>query len=256
MMYETFLANLLGSAEIPEDRITEQVNMIDGLEKTGYLVLGILDFANQEHVPLKFLARLLERQSWKMKPFLYENHICLLKYSKTAIHQNLSFDEKELHILEQLLEQYEYRIGVSNIFTELKRMKDAYAQAVFTLQWNQKTGQSQGVLCQYKDVVMYHLFSRMETEMEPVSMQSEFYRELAVYDREHHTSYGRTVLCYLKNDCSATRTAADLGLHRNTVRNMISMVEEQYAVSLDDSEEKMRYILSEQIQQYIKWREK
>ena len=37
------------------------------------------------------------------KPFLYENHICLLKYSKTAIHQNLSFDEKELHILEQLL---------------------------------------------------------------------------------------------------------------------------------------------------------
>ena len=79
MMYETFLANLLGSAEIPEDRITEQVNMIDGLEKTGYLVLGILDFANQEHVPLKFLARLLERQSWKMKPFLYENHICLLK---------------------------------------------------------------------------------------------------------------------------------------------------------------------------------
>ena len=96
--------------------------------------MGILDFANQEHVPLKFLARLLERQSWKMKPFLYENHICLLKYSKTAIHQNLSFDEKELHILEQLLEQYEYRIGVSNIFTELKRMKDAYAQAVFTLQ--------------------------------------------------------------------------------------------------------------------------
>ena len=76
-----------------------------------------------------------------------ENHICLLKYSKTAIHQDLSFDEKELHILKQLLEQYEYRIGVSNIFTELKRMKDAYAQAVFTLQWNQKTGQSQGVLC-------------------------------------------------------------------------------------------------------------
>ena len=252
MMYETFLANLLGSAEIPEDRITEQVNMIDGLEKTGYLVLGILDFANQEHVPLKFLARLLERQSWKMKPFLYENHICLLKYSKTAIHQNLSFDEKELHILEQLLEQYEYRIGVSNIFTELKRMKDAYAQAVFTLQWNQKTEQNTEVLCQYKDVVMYHLFSRMESEMEPVSMQSEFYRELAVYDREHHTSYGRTVLCYLKNDCSATRTAAELGIHRNTVRNIISMVEERYAVSLDDSEEKMRYILSEQIQEYIR----
>ena len=252
MMYETFLANLLGSAEIPEDRITEQVNMIDGLEKTGYLVLGILDFANQEHVPLKFLARLLERQSWKMKPFLYENHICLLKYSKTAIHQNLSFDEKELHILEQLLEQYEYRIGVSNIFTELKRMKDAYAQAVFTLQWNQKTEQNTEVLCQYKDVVMYHLFSRMESEMEPVSMQSEFYRELAVYDREHHTSYGRTVLCYLKNDCSATRTAAELGIHRNTVRNVISMVEERYAVSLDDSEEKMRYILSEQIQEYIR----
>ena len=47
MMYETFLANLLGTAEIPEDRITEQVNMIDGLEETGYFALGILDFSNQ-----------------------------------------------------------------------------------------------------------------------------------------------------------------------------------------------------------------
>lgn len=54
---------------------------------------------------------------------------------------------------------------------------------------------------------------------------------------------GRTLLP--ENDCSATRTAAELGIHRNTVRNIISMVEERYAVSLDDSEEKMRYILSE-----------
>lgn len=70
-----FWQTCLEAAEIPEDRITEQVNMIDGLEKTGYLVLGILDFANQEHVPLKFLARLLERQSWKMKPFLYKTYL-------------------------------------------------------------------------------------------------------------------------------------------------------------------------------------
>ena len=145
--------------------------------------------------------------------FLYENHICLLKYSKTAIHQNLSFDEKELHILEQLLEQYEYQIGVSNIFTELKRMKDAYAQAVFTLQWNQKTEQNTEVLCQYKDVVMYHLFSRMESEMEPVSMQSEFYRNWP-YMTESITLVWQDSTLLPENDCSATRTAAELGIHR------------------------------------------
>ena len=100
-------------------------------------------------------------------------------------------------------------------------MKDAYAQAVFTLQWNQKTGQSRGIVSVQR-CGNVSFVSRMETEMEPVSMQSEFYRELAVYDREHHTLYGRTVLCYLKNDCSATRTAAELGIHRNTVRNIIS----------------------------------
>lgn len=254
MMYETFLANLMGNAEIPADRITEQVNMIDGLEETGYLILGVLDFSSQERVPLKFFARMLERQSWDIKPFLYENHICLLKFSQNPIRQKNFMSETELHIINQLLEQYEYRIGISNVFTELKRMKDAYAQAVFTLQWNQKTGQSTEVLCQYKDVMMYHLFSKMEEEMEPASMKSELHRELAEYDRKHHTLHGKTVLCYLKNDCSATRTAAELGIHRNTVRNIISMVEEQYAVSFDDAEEKMRYILSEQIQKYLRKR--
>ena len=253
MMYETFLANLLGTAEIPEDRITEQVNMIDGLEETGYFVLGILDFSNQENVPLKFLARLLERQSWEIKPFLYEKHICLLKYSKVPLHQEIFFNEKELGILRQLLEQYQYRVGISNIFYELRCLRDAYTQAVFTLAWNKNVSQKtkEQVIYQYKDVVMYHLFSRMEDEMNPRAMQSEFYREVAKYDREHHSAYGKTVLCYLKNDCSATRTAVELGIHRNTVRNVIQSVEENYGISLDDAEEKMRYILSMQIEQYI-----
>ena len=57
--------------------------------------------------------------------------------------------------------------------------------------------------------------------------------------------------CYLKNDCSATRTSAELGIHRNTVRNVIQSVEENYGISLDDAEEKMRYILSMQIEQYL-----
>ena len=94
MMYETFLANLLGTAEIPEDRITEQVNMIDGLEETGYFAPRILDFFQSGNVPLKFLARLLERQSWEIKPFLYEKHICLLKYSKVPLHQEEVFSMK------------------------------------------------------------------------------------------------------------------------------------------------------------------
>lgn len=237
----------------PEDRITEQVNMIDGLEETGYFVLGILDFSNQENVPLKFLARLLERQSWEIKPFLYEKHICLLKYSKVPLHQEIFFNEKELGILRQLLEQYQYRVGISNIFYELRCLRDAYTQAVFTLAWNKNVSQKtkEQVIYQYKDVVMYHLFSRMEDEMNPRAMQSEFYREVAKYDREHHSAYGKTVLCYLKNDCSATRTAVELGIHRNTVRNVIQSVEENYGISLDDAEEKMRYILSMQIEQYI-----
>ena len=195
----------------------------------------------------------MERQSWEIKPFLYEKHICLLKYSKVPLHQEVFFNEKELGILRQLLEQYQYRIGISNIFNELRCLRDAYTQAVFTLSWNENVLQKtkEQVIYQYKDVVMYHLFSRMEDEMNPRAMQSEFYREVAKYDREHHSAYGKTVLCYLKNDCSATRTSAELGIHRNTVRNVIQSVEENYGISLDDAEEKMRYILSMQIEQYL-----
>ena len=60
-----------------------------------------------------------------------------------------------------------------------------------------------------------------------------------------------SIIVHMENDCSATRTSAELGIHRNTVRNVIQSVEENYGISLDDAEEKMRYILSMQIEQYL-----
>jgi hypothetical protein len=84
MMYETFLINMMNPAAMSKERVQEQIQNIDGLEEDGRFVLGILSFSGEETAHLGFLARMLEREMWNVKPFIYEGQICLLKALDTG----------------------------------------------------------------------------------------------------------------------------------------------------------------------------
>lgn len=66
----------------------------------------------------------------------------------------------------------------------------------------------------------------------PICYEAEV---LYSYDKTHHTSYCRTLLGYLQFERNAVITAKALFLHRNTLRNRLSKIEEIIDVDLDDS---------------------
>lgn len=87
---------------------------------------------------------------------------------------------------------------------------------------------------------MDHLDSVVE-EAFPVYVPAVLLKE---HDEKHHTEYCRTLLVWLVNDRSIVRTAEELYLHRNTLSNRLSRIDEIINVDLDDFSTRVRMQLS------------
>lgn len=64
------------------------------------------------------------------------------------------------------------------------------------------------------------------------------------YDSEHNTNYCETLLAYLVCERNAVATAEKLFLHRNTLRNRLSKIDEIIETDLENVDERMHLMIS------------
>ena len=254
MIYETFLSNLIGNRMISQEQLEEQVSLIDGLEVTGRYILGVVQFSNQESVPLKFLARMVSQQFFDVKCFIYEDFLCLFRREKDPCSEILYSREEEKR-LDYLLENYEYEIGVSRPITNIRQIADAYIQARTALRFG-KADRSKNSVFYYKDYYYFHMFSALEKQMDVECLKSDFYVQLSSYDKACNTQYVNFLMNYFGNDCSAVRTSRELGIHRNTVTNMIHFIEEHFKRNICENNLKAAFIVSDYVRRYLQLKEK
>ncbi|MCD8150677.1 MAG: helix-turn-helix domain-containing protein [Clostridiales bacterium] len=247
MMYETFLLNLMNPGTFSEERLSEQVQNMEGLKMTGRFVLEVVAFENVENIPLQFLVRLLDRELWNVKPFLYERQACLLKTLNPEWEADDIIKSWEMRSMDELLADYPFSVGISNVFFRIQDLRFAYLQAKAALQF--KKPQTRYML--YGDIYYHHLFSVFEREMPVSCLRPEFYLKMKDYDKEHRTDYCRIILTYLECDCNATHAAEQLFLHRNTVRNAVRFAEEHWGIRVADTEVKKKMVLSDLIDRYL-----
>ena len=251
MLYETLLLNLMKPSGISPEQLQEQLKNIDGLEAEGCFALGVLEFEDKENVPLTFLARQIDQSIWDVRPFLYENKICVLKIMKEDRHSWIGFEPWEEENLEQILENYSYRFGVSNEFGQIMELPAAFHQAEAALQFGRKEGKK---ICFYSEYYYFDLFACMEQTMSLEHLKMGLYRKLQKYDRENMTRYCSQILMYLKCDCNATHAAEQMYLHRNTIRKAVQFVEDTWQVDLKDTETKKQMVMGELADQYLAWK--
>lgn len=82
MMYETFLVNLINSENVESAQLSEQLKYMDGITETKRFALAAVSFDSTGNIPMVFLTRMIARQFWNIRPFLYQNQICLLTRRK------------------------------------------------------------------------------------------------------------------------------------------------------------------------------
>ena len=253
MQYETLLLNLMKPSGISPEQLSEQLKNIEGLEAEGCFALGVLEFEDMENVSLPFLVRQIDQTLWDVRPFLYEDKICMLRIMKTGDRIWNGFSQQEESKIQQVLENYKYRLGVSNVFYQITDLLVAFHQAQVSLNFGKKEKYK---VCRYIDYYYFDLFACMEEKMPLEHLKMGLYRKLQEYDRKNQTRYCSQTLMYLKCDCNATHAAEQMCLHRNTVRKAVQFVEDTWQVDLKDTEMQKQMVMGELIDDYLTWKKR
>ena len=81
-------------------------------------------------------------------------------------------------------------------------------------------------------------------KMQTVNLEHPLTKQIRRYDKEHGTEYYQTLKTYIMEERSIVRTAQALHIHKNTLLYRIQRLKDQFALNLDDREERFRLILN------------
>ncbi len=240
--YDSFLTDLLnGTLTKPED-IEERAGYL-GLNTVGKMVLMKLMVSSGSEAALGRIARELGDLLPDAQILLYEQSVLALLHLSTT-DDPLFFLRRDQII--NFLKQQQAATGISDVFTNLKRLPDAWIQASMALKYGgplrgssilpDLSSAEDEPLHFFQDRVLYGFLGE-HPESREIWHYSAAYRalhELWLGDREHGTNNLQLLYVYLRNERKATETGQILHMHRNNVIYRIGRIEILLDMDLND----------------------
>lgn len=149
-----------------------------------------------------------------------------------------------LNFLEPWFKKSAYSCGISYEFSDLESLPDAGRQAAIALEYAPKTA---GAISTIDDHIVQWLMDILKQNAAPFTGHP-ILKTLKDYDARHSSDYYRTLLVYLQNERNNVATAAQLGIHRNTLFHRLERLRDHFHLSLDIPEERFYLLLSYHLQ--------
>lgn len=140
-----------------------------------------------------------------------------------------------------LLRRYKLSAGLSRPFERIGKLRTVYEESLSTLKTIQILRHNQAMAC-YDDFLMIRLLDGLREDVDLSSFCLPDIQALQEYDKSHDSELCRTLLCYLEHARNATKTAADLNIHRNSVHYRINKCMELLK-NLDFSNDYIAFLL-------------
>ncbi|MBQ9912193.1 MAG: helix-turn-helix domain-containing protein [Firmicutes bacterium] len=202
---------------------------------------------------------MLQRLSQELQDHIPEAKVTLSKSNLIVlIVQNIKhknrFDQI-IEMLQEILDHYRAKCGVSDPFTNLTDLNLAGIQANVALQYGYRstypyfasiTAKKYPRVYTYESSYPRYLLTATP-ESEKISKSNAAFNtlsELYRYDQEHNTNNLELLYVYLINDRKATETAEITHMHRNNVIYRISRISEMADLDLDDPQVRFRLLLA------------
>ncbi len=158
-------------------------------------------------------------------------------------------------MLQEVLEHYRAKCGVSDPFVKLTDLYLAGIQADVALRYGYRSTYpyfSSSSAKKYPRVYTYEgsypRYLMLATpEVEKIAKSNAAFKTLLSlynYDQEHNTNNLELLYIYLINDRKATETAEIAHMHRNNVIYRISRISEMEDLDLDDAAVRFRLLLA------------
>jgi len=179
--------------------------------------------------------------------FLYGNHYVLLtEFSHTAFPADQ---------LTGLLRNHDLQAAAGRPCADLSRLPVFVGQALDTLRY-MRVLKKDARICSYDQFTMIRLLDGLKGDVDFENFQIEDVRALQTYDQENGTELCATLLCYLENSKSTSRTAREMHIHRNSVYYRINKCMELLPdIDFENGTMTFLVMLSLYIAQYVFYRE-
>ncbi len=146
----------------------------------------------------------------------------------------------------KLLADYVCKCGVSSKFDDLTTLPARRHEAMLALKYGTIHDPS---IWHYRfsNYKLEHILDSAVSELFSEQVCSKKLLELIVYDRKRTTDYARTLVCYLQNDLSASRTANKLFIHRTTLLRRLDTIKKITKIDFLDPDERAFILLSSKL---------
>ena len=214
---ENFVIKLLDGTVDSEKHVQGWLNYLDWHPKAvRYVVVFQEDDSAEEPETLENVLQVLHQLPY-CRVVIYDNRIVLVYSRETSI-GDWADDEP---MLLDYARQWHMIMGVSREVSMLSNLREAYLEARTALRLARSIG-SISRLCEYSSYSFYHL---LETVPKGVSLRrfcNDKVLRLERQDKSVDKELMNTLLNYLNNGRSLTKTAEMMFIHRNTVRYRIN----------------------------------
>lgn len=175
--------------------------------------LAVICLSPGAKAPLRRVKELLRQYLYRHTSVILEDHLVLLMDSRKQ-------DRQALENLELLAREHQFRVGLSFPFSRISWTPWAYRQGVFCL----GSREVQPLLS--FDTYLMDYVAQVCTKDCPASFYMHpIVTKIQEYDKVYHVNYLETLRAYIDSAGSLKATAAKLGVHYNTVKYRMSVIE-------------------------------
>lgn len=136
-----------------------------------------------------------------------------------------------------------FRMGVSESFTDVMLFKNYYTQAIIALTSGLEETPSQWIH-RFQEQAVNYIVKQASKEVGVSTLCAEEILTLYEHDRAHNSNYLETVGCFFENNFNATETAARLNVHRTTFLYRLKKIEELSGIDFNDAQKNLYYQVS------------
>jgi hypothetical protein len=161
-----------------------------------------------------------------------KNAAFLLQLPKKKAQQNIVF---ELTILLTFISEQQninFFVGVDMV-KKNEEVETAFEHDMECVRVLQDIGAKRGV-APYNNLTFFELFSTLHRNNSSMLLGNDAIQSLLSYDNKHDTAYVQTLRVYLAYGCNTSKTAERLFIHRHTLMNRLSKIEDMCEISLED----------------------
>ena len=249
-MYEYVLAELIERKIEDEATLQERLRFV-GLQKHGQYQLLKLDFDDEDNTSLSYVQEQLLAIFPESRPFLHGSNIVVLMNFENKYNSPEHIKEHQFKMLGDFLAYHLANCGLSQVFSSIIQVSDAYVQATASLELGKQLracgvelGGDSPRMFYYRDYLVYHLISSCAQQVHLGSLCDPQLLAIREQDRQKSTNYAHLLYTYLINECKPTDTARLLHMHRNNVIYHVERLSEQLGVDLSDPATRLRLLLS------------